>query len=331
VKLPDYSKVQNRLLSYKVDRRRELDPVEDADRIKRREERIEVPTADQKFKRETRWLPNSAFQTYYGKPAFESYGIGNTNPTWGGLGYGQYMVSHNVNPHRYPNNPEVKQVTESAEVSQIKQELIREKYNRSDNHVPRKTRDEYAKSQNQLEQDKEALSLAAVTRPAAEERTDIQPHRKPDLLRTDVFASKDDTPRNSETASSKSKGKKRYPRLTQHQYQRTAQETQQRNKHPQKQKRAARRRPQTPSQESPHRTRSLHHLDLRPPADQAARVRPEEKARSPRRNQTRSPAPHSPLAQESPGHPGEQASARGRPAPAPAPGCPGRLSAGSLG
>lgn len=42
LKAPDYSKVQNRLLSYKVERRKELDPEKDADRIKRRQDRIEV-------------------------------------------------------------------------------------------------------------------------------------------------------------------------------------------------------------------------------------------------------------------------------------------------
>lgn len=42
LKSPDYSKVQNRLLSYKVERRKELDPTKDADRIKRRSDRIEV-------------------------------------------------------------------------------------------------------------------------------------------------------------------------------------------------------------------------------------------------------------------------------------------------
>ena len=36
----------------------------------------------------TRWLPNSAFQTYFGKPAFENYGMGNINPPTGGLVYG---------------------------------------------------------------------------------------------------------------------------------------------------------------------------------------------------------------------------------------------------
>ena len=41
----------------------------------------------------TRWLPNSAFTTYFGKPAFENYGYGNTNPVYGGLFYRNYMLN----------------------------------------------------------------------------------------------------------------------------------------------------------------------------------------------------------------------------------------------
>lgn len=36
----------------------------------------------------TRWLPNTSFTTYYGKPAFENYGMGNVQPTVGGIVYG---------------------------------------------------------------------------------------------------------------------------------------------------------------------------------------------------------------------------------------------------
>jgi hypothetical protein len=36
----------------------------------------------------TRWLPDSAFTTYFGKPAFHAYGKANVNPTVGGTVYG---------------------------------------------------------------------------------------------------------------------------------------------------------------------------------------------------------------------------------------------------
>ena len=40
------------------------------------------------FLNTTRWLPDSAFTTYFGKPAFHAYGKGNVNPTVGGVNYG---------------------------------------------------------------------------------------------------------------------------------------------------------------------------------------------------------------------------------------------------
>lgn len=69
---------------------------------RRRMERVK------KFKRGSRWLPNSAFQTYFGKPAFENYGRNNLNPLFGGPVYGNYMKSHNINPERLPNHPQYK-------------------------------------------------------------------------------------------------------------------------------------------------------------------------------------------------------------------------------
>ena len=46
----------------------------------------------------TRFLANSAFTTFFGKPAFHSYGNGNTDPATGGVIYGDYLLSHSVNP-----------------------------------------------------------------------------------------------------------------------------------------------------------------------------------------------------------------------------------------
>lgn len=61
-----------------------------------------------------RWLPDSAYQSYFGKPAWHAYGKNNTNPTVGGHVYGQYMLSHNVNPEHGENNPKYQQVYKSA-------------------------------------------------------------------------------------------------------------------------------------------------------------------------------------------------------------------------
>jgi len=72
------------------------------------------------FYNTTRWLPNSAFTTYFGKPAFENYGYGNTNPVYGGLFYGNYMLSHNMNPIDGGNHPPEKQVYSSAMLKSMK-------------------------------------------------------------------------------------------------------------------------------------------------------------------------------------------------------------------
>lgn len=62
------------------------------------------------FKDKGRLLADSAFTTYFGKPAFHTYGNGNRNPVVGGLQYGSYMKTHSVNPHSGANKPEKEQV-----------------------------------------------------------------------------------------------------------------------------------------------------------------------------------------------------------------------------
>lgn len=58
----------------------------------------------------SRWLPDSSMTTYFGKPAFFAYGNGNTRPTSGGPIYGQYLKTHNINPHAGGNRPEFVQI-----------------------------------------------------------------------------------------------------------------------------------------------------------------------------------------------------------------------------
>jgi len=41
----------------------------------------------------TRWLADSSFTTYFGKPAFHAYGKGNTNPT----NITSKFMTHNIN------------------------------------------------------------------------------------------------------------------------------------------------------------------------------------------------------------------------------------------
>ena len=62
------------------------------------------------LKLEGRLLPDSSMTTYFGKPAFHAYGNGNTRPASGGVVYGQYLKTHNINPHSGNNKPEYAQV-----------------------------------------------------------------------------------------------------------------------------------------------------------------------------------------------------------------------------
>jgi hypothetical protein len=98
------------------------------------------------FYNTTRWLPNSAFTTYFGKPAFENYGYGNTNPVYGGLFYGNYMLSHNMNPMDGSNHPEEKQVYSSALLKSLKRGGIRKP------SPPRKIPEEIRNTPEELEE-----------------------------------------------------------------------------------------------------------------------------------------------------------------------------------
>lgn len=68
--------------------------------------KVMVDPTRENYKEPTRWLADSAFTTYFGKPAFHAYGKGNVNPVVGGNIYGQYMLSHNVNPESGNNLPQ---------------------------------------------------------------------------------------------------------------------------------------------------------------------------------------------------------------------------------
>ncbi|EAS00683.2 hypothetical protein TTHERM_00794090 (macronuclear) [Tetrahymena thermophila SB210] len=80
----------------------------DENRLKQREKRI------QKFAENSRQLPNSAFTTYYGKPAFENYGNANIKDKNQAFISGNYLKSHNINPHRGETQPEYEQTFQNA-------------------------------------------------------------------------------------------------------------------------------------------------------------------------------------------------------------------------
>lgn len=132
-----------------------------------------------KFNEQTRWLPNSAFQTYYGKPAFENYGMGNTHPIWGGLGYGDYLKSFNINPQRGDNKPAYDQVFKSTAYASFKVDYEKD-------HIPKKCKEEYRLSDQALNHQKSRLKLL----PEKKEVMSLGKLEKPDLTQTAMFRSK---------------------------------------------------------------------------------------------------------------------------------------------
>ena len=68
-------------------------------------EQRELEKRKSKLDYTTRWIADSSFTTYYGKPAFHTYGRANTKPTQGGINYGQNMLTHNINPECGKNPP----------------------------------------------------------------------------------------------------------------------------------------------------------------------------------------------------------------------------------
>lgn len=74
----------------------------------------EMKKRKSEFLNTTRWLPDSSFTTYFGKPAFHAYGKGNVNPTMGGVNYGHNLLTHNINAECGDNPPLYQQVYDSA-------------------------------------------------------------------------------------------------------------------------------------------------------------------------------------------------------------------------
>ena len=139
------------------------------------------------FYNTTRWLPNSAFTTYFGKPAFENYGYGNTNPVYGGLFYGNYMLSHNMNPIDGANHPEEKQVYSSAMMKSVQRKGVRRP------SPPRKVPEEIRNTPEELQEIRTRKQIFQL--PNDFPSRDIIP---PNLLKARYFRSGKNTPENSE-------------------------------------------------------------------------------------------------------------------------------------
>ena len=140
-----------------------------------------------KFYNTTRWLPNSAFTTYFGKPAFENYGYGNINPVYGGLFYGNYMLSHNMNPIDGANHPPEKQVYSSAMMKSLQRKGIRRP------SPPRNVPEEIRNTPEELQEIKTRCQIFQL--PNNFPSRDIIP---PNLLKARYFRSGKNTPENSD-------------------------------------------------------------------------------------------------------------------------------------
>ena len=139
-----------------------------------------------KFYNTTRWLPNSAFTTYFGKPAFENYGYANTNPVYGGLFYGNYMLSHNMNPIDGANHPKEKQVYSSAMMKSLQRKAIRKP------SPPRKVPEEIRNTPEELQEIRTRNQIFQL--PNKFPSREIIP---PNLLKSSYFKSANNTLENS--------------------------------------------------------------------------------------------------------------------------------------
>ena len=140
-----------------------------------------------KFYNTTRWLPNSAFTTFFGKPAFENYGYGNVNPVYGGLFYGNYMLSHNMNPIDGSNNPPEKQVYSSAMMKSLQRKGIRRP------SPPRKVPDEIRNTPEELQEIRTRCQIFQLPNPLP--GREIIP---PNLIKAQYFKSGRASPNESE-------------------------------------------------------------------------------------------------------------------------------------
>jgi hypothetical protein len=144
------------------------------------EEQRAIDEKIKQLKLDGRMLPNSAMTTYFGKPAFHAYGNGNTRPTNGGLSYGQYMKTHNINPHSGDNHPEFAQVYAHA---MLEPKMIAYK-NKGKSKSPKKTEADTQHS-NKLVRKPQPPRQARPKRPLTAKQLEEQRTRNPitqDLL-----------------------------------------------------------------------------------------------------------------------------------------------------
>jgi len=143
----------------------------------------------------SRWNPDTHLLSLHGKPIWHAYGQANTDPTVGGIIYGHYLLTHNINPHVGDNKPLYQQVYESAHNKAFE--------NGKKTLVPTKRLPESPKmSKEQIDELKNRNPLM----PAPASKSLKRHVKQLDLLQEPCFASKHSITEKSVTEESKAAG-----------------------------------------------------------------------------------------------------------------------------
>lgn len=166
-----------------------------------KEERLELEKMEKEISI-SRWKPDTHTRSIYGKPIFHAYGKGNTNPTVGGVVYGQYMLTHNIHPESGDNVPQYHQVYDSAHNKTFENGKPILEPTRELPRTPRMTKTEL--------KELKGRNPIMPFKPASHLKRDVQ---QLNLLKEVCFASKHSTPAPSEFVTEedeeKSKSKRR--------------------------------------------------------------------------------------------------------------------------
>lgn len=135
----------------------------------------------------SRWKPNTHTLSLHGKPIWHPYGQANRDPTVGGVVYGEYMLTHNINPHSGENKPLYQQVYDSAANKAFENGKPKLVATRELPKSPKITKEEL--------EDLKSRNPIMPLNPAKDLKRDV---KQLDLMREVCFASKHSTPAQSE-------------------------------------------------------------------------------------------------------------------------------------
>ena len=135
----------------------------------------------------SRWKADTHMKSLHGKPIFHPYGKGNTNPTTGGVVYGEYLLTHNIHPHSGANRPAYQQVYDSAHNKAF--------VNGKPNLIPTKKLPEPVQISKEDMEDLKTRNPIMPDKPSRQYNREV---KQLDLVNEVCFASKHSTPATSE-------------------------------------------------------------------------------------------------------------------------------------